>query len=49
MEYKLNCFGQWEDIARCGMCPDEGTCLYETKWKVDQQKSDQQKTNKKQK
>ena len=46
MEYKLNCFGQWEDIARCGMCPDEGTCSCETKWKADQQKSGQQKTNK---
>lgn len=33
MEYKLTCFGKWEDIARCGMCPDEGTCLYETKRK----------------
>ena len=33
MEYKLGCFGQWEDIARCGMCPDEGTCECETKWK----------------
>lgn len=33
MEYKLNCFGQWEDTARCGMCPDEGTCECETKWK----------------
>lgn len=33
MEYKLNCFGQWEDIARCGMCTDEGTCLCETKRK----------------
>lgn len=21
MEYKLTCFGKWEDIARCGMCP----------------------------
>ena len=33
MEYKLTCFGKWEDIARCGMCHDEGTCLCETKWK----------------
>ena len=33
MEYKLNCFSQWEDIARCGMCPDEGTCERETKRK----------------
>ena len=32
MEYKLGCFGQWEDTARCGMCPDEGTCECETKW-----------------
>ena len=32
MEYKLECFGQWEDTARCGMCPDEGTCECETKW-----------------
>lgn len=49
MEYKLNCFGQREDIARCGMCPDEGTCSRETKRKADQQKSDQQKANKKRK
>ena len=49
MEYKLGCFGQWEDTARCGMCPDEGTCECETKWKADQQKADRQKTNKKQK
>lgn len=33
MEYKLLCFGKHEDIARCGMCPDEGTCLCETKRK----------------
>ena len=33
MEYKLGCFGQWEDTARCGMCPDEGTWECETKWK----------------
>lgn len=32
MEYKLVCFGKWEDTARCGMCPDEGTCECETKW-----------------
>lgn len=44
MEYKLLCFGKHEDIARCGMCPDEGTCLCETK-----RKADRQKTNKKQK
>lgn len=35
MEYKLNCFGQWEDTARCGMCPDEGTCECETKYQED--------------
>ena len=33
MEYKLGCFGQWEDTARCGMCQDEGTCECETKLK----------------
>lgn len=33
MDYKLECFGKHEDVARCGMCPDEVTCLCETKWK----------------
>lgn len=33
MEYKLLCFGKHEDTARCGMCPDEGTCSCETKRK----------------
>ena len=33
MDYKLGCFGHWEDTARCGMCPDEGTCLCEKNWK----------------
>lgn len=42
MEYKLNCFGQWEDTARCGMCPDEGTCKYETKY---QENKKEGKTN----
>ena len=43
MDYKLGCFGQWEDTARCGMCPDKGTCLCETKWEADQKKTDKKK------
>lgn len=42
MEYKLLCFGKHEDTARCGMCPDEGTCKYETKY---QENKKEGKTN----
>ena len=34
MDYKFMCFGTHEDNnPRCGMCPDEGMCECETKWK----------------
>lgn len=38
MDYRLECFGKYEDTARCGMCPDEGTCECETKQNAAQQK-----------
>lgn len=33
---KLLCFGKHEDTARCGTCPDEGTCKCETKYKEEE-------------
>lgn len=33
MEYKFECFGKHEDIARCGLCPDEEICKRKTKQK----------------
>lgn len=43
MEYKLECFGKHEDIARCGMCPDEGACECETKWKEVEKRNEKNK------
>lgn len=41
MEYKLLCFGKHEDTARCGMCPDEGTC--ETKYQGEENEKNKQR------
>lgn len=43
MEYKLLCFGKHEDTAKCGMCPDEGTCECETKYQGEENEKNKQR------